>query len=302
MTAGPAPAGTARHAARTRPVLWNGQPVRARLLQMRLWMLILGLVGVGLVAGAYDAITQIHWTFGPLGVDWSLKGWWDAGTWWPGFLGHWPDYRHGAFRDQYEPAVAVVFVLGLAAGPAYWRHRLPAWQVAGRLGLILVLGAGLGILGVYLRDFGLPGAWARGMTAAGRPGYVLPHTGILGRISAFTLAWGALMGLALHWVWGPAGATIQGYWADRLADRGRAAGSVAWYVKLPCLPPTTRERYSQLYLDPSIELARPGRSSRWLLGLVTAALVLDVALGLTGKYWAGHGHTVPYLFPGKARP
>lgn len=295
------PATAARHA-RPRPLLWTGQPVKARAFQMRMWSLIIGLLGVGLIAGGYDAILQIHWTFGPLGIDWTAKAWWDAGTWWPRQLGHWPDYRHFSFRDMYEPAVATVFVMSLIAGPSYWRHRLPAWNVALRVAGVLLVGLALGILGVWLRDFELPGAWATATAAAGRPGYNWDGAFYWpGRLSAFTLLWGALvMGTALHWLWGPAGATIQGYWIDRLADRGRERERVAWYIRYPATPPTVRERYSQLWLDPSIQIAMPGKANRWLFGTITLAVVLLILLGLTGKYWAGHGHAVPYLFPGKA--
>lgn len=276
-----------------KPVLWNGKRVRARALQTRLWAALIGLLGVGLIAGLYYALWQMHWTFGPLHIDWSLKAFWDAGSFWPKGIGHWPDYRHGGFRDQLEPAIATVVILSALAGPKLWAMHVGPVNLAARLVLLLVAGVVLGCLGVYLRDFGLPTAWAR----AHGPDW----TGWFawaGRLSLFTLAWGALMGFVLHTLWGPAGATIQGYWVDRLADRGRARGRVPLYVRLPLAPPVIRERYSWLYMRPAITLAQPGRANRWLFASITLFVVLTIALGITAKYVIAHGTTIPYLAPG----
>jgi hypothetical protein len=288
-----------------KPVLWNGKRIKGRALQTRLWAALIGLLGVGLIAGVYYAIWQMHWTFGPTGISWSLKRWWDAGDWWPATLGHWPDYRHDAFRNQLQPALATVLILSALAGPKLWAMRVGPVNLALRLLALLVLGVGLGVLGVYLRDFGLPGAWAHGWAAAGRPGY--SWTGAFywaGRLSLFTLAWGALMGFVLHLLWGPAGATIQGYWVDRLADRARERGRVPLYIRLPLSPTVVRERFSWLYMRPEIELSRPGRLPawaiawlRWLAAAVTLGVFLTIALGLLAKYWIAHGHTVPYIAP-----
>ncbi len=290
---------------KARPLLWDGQPVRARLAQMRLWMVILGLAGVALVAGFYDGILQVDWHVHIGQVDFQLfylKPWWDAGSWWPHFLGHWKGYRDYAFRNELEPALAVVFIMSLVAGPAYWDRRQASWKIGIRFVLLVVAGIGLGVLGFWLADFGMPGLWAHAATATGHRGYTLDGAfSWAGRASLFTLAWGAAMGLVLHRIWGPAGATIQGYWTDRIADKGRERGHVAWYVRLAFSWPTLRERYSQLYLDASIKLARPGRVSRGLIATILFVVVLLVALGATGKWWAGHGHIVPYLFPARAK-
>ena len=131
-----------------------------------------------------------------------------------------------------------------------------------------------------------------------RPGYTLNRSfSWAGKLSAFTLAWGIGMGIVLRKIWGPAAATIQGYWTDRLADRARDHGRPAWYVRWPATWPTFRERYSQLYLDPSVHLARPGRANRFAFALAILVVVLLIILGAAGKYVAGHGHPVPYLFP-----
>jgi len=284
------------------PVLWNGEHIKGRWLQTRVWGAILGVLVVGLIAGIYFALWQVNWYVhvGPVHFGlFNLKRSWDGGTWWPSWLGHWADYRHYAFRDELEPAVATLIVLSLLAGEKYWKYRLPAWQVAVRVVAVLVLAIGLGVLGVYLRDFGLPGAWAHSATAAGHPGYNLRSGfGWAGKISLFTLAWGALMGFVLHRLWAPAGATIQGYWTDRLADRGRGRKHPAWYIRWPFSPPVVRERYSELYLHPEITIAKPGKASRWLIGIITFVVVLLVPLGLLAKWGIGAHHVhVPYLAP-----
>jgi hypothetical protein len=241
----------------------------------------------------------MHWTFGFLGISWSLKRWWDAGGFWPGFLGHWPDYRHYAFRDQFEPAVATILVLSVLAPARYWGRRVGLANLIARLLAVLVGGILLGVLGVYLRDFGLPYVWAHTASKTGHTGYNLNGSfSWAGKLSLFTLAWGALMGFVLHTLWGPAGSTIQGYWVDRLADRGRERQRVAWYIRGPFAPPLIRERYSELYLDPSIEIAKPGKANRGLLSTITFAVALAIVLGLTAKYWIAHGHTIPYIAPG----
>ena len=62
-------------------------------------------VGATAVAGWYYGTWEVHWYL-PAGPEWlrrgiDLKGWWDAGTWWPRWLGHWDLYRHVAFRNQF---------------------------------------------------------------------------------------------------------------------------------------------------------------------------------------------------------
>ena len=230
---------------------------------------------------------------------WNLKPWWDAGHFWPRQIGHWPDYRHTAFRDQLEPAGASIFIGALIAGPAVWKYRISGWQVGVRLTLLLVAAMCLGVLGVYLRDFGLPGLWAHTAAVAGRPGYTLDGSfSWAGKLSPFTMVWGFGMGYVLRKIWGPAAATIQGYWIDRLADRGRDRRRPAWYVRWPVSWPTFRERYSQLYLDSSVHLARPGRTNRFAFMLALLVVVLLIALGATGKWVAGHGTRCPTSSPG----
>lgn len=285
------------------PVLWNGERIKGRWLQTRFWAALIGLLGVGLIAGLYFGIGQVDWFvhIGPVHFQvFYLKPGWDAGTWWPSWIGHWADYRHYAFRDQLEPAIATVLVLSVLAGEKYWNYRLKAWQVAGLVIALIACAVVLGVCGVYLRDFGLPGLWAHAASGLGHPGYSLRGAfAWAGKASLFTLAWGALMGFALHKLWAPAGATIQGYWTDRLADgaRTRNPERPPWYVRYPFSAPVIRERISYLFTHPKIQLAKPGRTGRWIIATVTFAVVLLIALGLLAKYGIGHGLHVTYLAP-----
>jgi hypothetical protein len=173
--------------------------------------------------------------------------------------------------------------------------------------VIIAVTFALGIAGVWLLYFGGPDAWHHLFGS-----YVLPGTKWLGYGSVGQLALGSGIGLILHRYWAPIGATLQGGELDRVVDRWQsliknAAISIdeavrlnnaglhilpAW-VRLPLAPPVIRERFSERWRDnPNITI-RPGH--RLALALMTALVTL---LGLIGHYWAGAGHTVPYLFPG----
>src|SRR5215469_16248191 len=107
-----------------KPVLWNGNRIRHRWLQTRAWAAILGLFGVGLIAGLYFGISQVHWYIHIGSFYWAgfdLKAGWDAGMGvvhphsWLINAGNWDDYRH-AYRNIGLPAFAVMGALSITGG------------------------------------------------------------------------------------------------------------------------------------------------------------------------------------------
>jgi hypothetical protein len=303
---------TAEVAAQARTTLWNGRHIHGYAIQFRCWALISGLIFAGAVAGLYFGLWEVHWRLflGP--IRWNgfwLKPWWDAGTWWPKALGHWPLYRHVAFRDQLEPGIGCLGALTVVAKPKWWGVRIGVVNLGARLAAVLVLTIGLGVLGVWLNYFGLPWAWAHAASAAGRPGYNLDGAfSWAGKTSLFILVWGiAVMGPVLHRVWAPAGATIQGFILDRSADRARdrmrdsGRERIPLWVRKPAAPPNLRLRWSGLYLlpDNGLPLVQAGLVKKTVLRLIVAGFAWLVILGIIGHYVVGVGGIpVPYLVGG----
>jgi hypothetical protein len=302
---------TEQVAAQVRDTLWNGKRIHGYAIQYRYWALIVGLIGASAVAGWYFGLWQVHWRIylGP--VRWKgfwLKPWWDAGTWWPRWLGHWPLYRHIAFRDQLEPGIGCLLALSVMAKQKWWGVRVGVVSIGVRIVLVLALTVGLGTLGVWLDYFGLPWLWGHAASAAGHPGYNLDRQFTwAGHLSLFILVWGiGVMGPVLHRVWAPAGATINGSMLDRSADRHRDRAAAdnrehipAW-VRLPISAPNLRYRWSGLYLlpDDGRTLAEGGLLKRTLITLGVAGFAWLVILGIIGHYLKGvGGMSIPYLAP-----
>lgn len=279
----------------------NGKPIRLHWAQTRIWALAAGLLAAGYVAGLYFGFWEVHWTFGFLRVNWDLKRWWDAGTWWPRFIGHWALYRHTAFRDQLEPGIGTLIALTVVVrNSKLWQTRVGPARLILTPPLILVACIVLSALGVYLNYFGLPDAWAHITSAVGHPGFTLDRDfQWAGKLSLFMLLWGVGIGFVLHRLWAPVGATLQGSLVDWLADRAHTRGRVPVWVTHPFSPPPTRERFMQLYDDCDATTAEPiSTAMKWLIAIFLVQVVLVTLLGLMGHYYVGvlH-HTVPYLAP-----
>lgn len=280
----------------------NGHRIRFYWLQTHAWALFWGLLAATYIAGLYFGFWEVPWTFGPLHVSWDLKQWWDAGTWWPRFLGHWALYRHTAFRDQLEPGLGTLVALTVVVrNSRLWEKRVGPARLVLTPPLVLAVTIVLSTLGVWLNYFGLPDAWAHVTAALGHPGFALDGWfSWAGKLSVFTILWGVGIGVVLHKLWAPVGATLQGSAVDWLADRAHARKRVPVYVKEPLSPPPARERFMQLYDDSDATTAVPVSTlMRWLVALFLVQFILVTALGITGHYWIGvlH-HTVPYLAPG----
>lgn len=310
----------ARALSKSEAPLLSGKPVRFRTVQSAIWSVVAGLVGAAFTSGLYDAIFQIHWYIHIYSVHvelFYLKRWWDDGM---GFIHSrsWPLYRHTAFRDLPAPAFATMAVQTMLAKRKWWGVRVSALRVATAPLGVIALTFGLGVLGVWLLDFGGPAAWHYFF-----PGTVLPGTKWLGDVSAGELILGYIIGRILHRYWAPVGATLQGYQLDRSVDRWqgkilKAGITVDQAVRLnnaglrilpvwerrPIAPPVIRERFAEMWRNNETVSFRDGRSRsaavafKVAVSAVTLISVLTVLLGFVGHYWAGTGHTVPYLFPG----
>jgi hypothetical protein len=307
--------------------LLTGKNVRFRFGQSAYWGIIAGLMGAAVIAGFYDGLWEINWYVhvGPVHFEiFYLKNWWDN-------LIHyqwWTLYRHGAFRDLAEPAIATVGVKTVMASRKYWDTRIGGWEVAGRGLAVLGLTFALGIAGIWLIDFSLPWAWAHVASAVHHPGFKL-SAHFLGKLSVPQLVLGlGVIGPIVHRVWAPAGATLQGALMDRAVDRRQSvvqqasadlAASIpgngksismdeavvidraGWHiipvwVRLPLVPPIIRERFSEMWRGNQAVQTRKGR--RAVIMILAFFLFLVMCLGMVGAHWAALGHTVPYLFPG----
>jgi hypothetical protein len=283
----------------------NGEPIKARGFQLGVWTVIGIILGPALIAGAYYAFWQMHWTFGFTGISWSLKHWWDLGTFWPRWIGHWVLYRHLAFRDLLEPATATMVVKTFLANSKTWKLRAGPARLILTPPALLAAAIALGSAGVWVLYFGAPDAWHWVFTQLGHPHYRMeagPLQDFLAHSDWEVLAWGIGMGLVLHWFWAPVGATIQGFYVDRGVDRLQVAAKAhrrvrfPLWVVYPIAPVQIRERFSWLW-DRNVAVKQRDPVSKGLIWVVTAVVILLTLLGLLARYWFSKGHYMPYLNP-----
>lgn len=258
-----------------RPQLANGGRVHFRKSQMTLWSVVAGVLGAGFIAGLYFGVLQADWH-----VFW-LKPWWDGlfkAPWWP-------VYRHTAFRDIPEPAFATMGVLTLLAKEKYWDKRVSNLRLATAPFILIILTFALGIGGTWLLHYGLP-ASVRSALAWNAAG---------------DLILGFIIGRILHVFWAPVGATLNGRILETQADKAATRKKVPVWVRLPLVPPVVRERFSVLYgksRKVTGDLFRGDKWQRWIIAVIVVVSVLITILGLAGHYWAGTGHTIPWIMKG----
>jgi hypothetical protein len=287
--------------AKPRALLLSGKPVRMRSVQSLYWSVLVGLVFGAAVFGLYDAVTQVAWVPGH-----SLKASWDSSGFGLVHSGNWPRYRHLAFRDVAGPAIATMGIATLLSKPRWW-NAPPASPLRILTAPLVIITAtfALGVLGVYLVFFGLPDAWHHLFGA-----YTVPGTKWLGYLSAGNFIIGFVITKVLHRYWAPVGATLNGFLLDRSVDRWQrnaarhglsadvavSAGEIPAWEKLPLAPPVLRERFAVLWRT-NATLSH-GTARTWAYAAVIVVFALLVILGMLGHYVAGHGISVPYLFPG----
>lgn len=298
---------------KSQALLLTGDWVHGRLVQSVYWSAAAALLGAAFVSGLYDGILQVHWYVhvGSFYLElFNLKYGWDhlfPYNWWP-------LYRHAAFRDIAAPAVATMAVKTLLASRKWWDKRVGNARLLTAPLVVVVLTLGLGVLGVWLTDFAFPAVWAWACSELGHPGFKVSAR-FLGTLSASQIILGIVIGQVVHRYWAPVGATLQGASLDRAVDRRQAIVGAAgvstdealridaagWrivpaWVRLPLSPPVIRERFAEMWRGNAAVKIRRGHGK--VIALATAFVVLVTLLGLVGHYWAGAGHTVPYLFPG----
>jgi hypothetical protein len=270
---------------------------------------VIGMTFACFVAGGYFGVLEQHWYIHIViahflfihHLDFNhgsgLKLWWDNLF----SSKAWPDYRH-ALRNYGEPSLGVMGARTVLAKSKYWAIRISNAEVVARILAVLVLTFALALLGTYLLDFGLPGLWAHAAAASGHRGYTwdAAFAGI-GTVSPGKLLVGFLIGLVLHKVWAPAGATIQGVVLDRAVDKAQTPtrrhphGHVPLWEKLPLAPPVIRERFAMLWQQN--EVVEEVRPHRRVISFIVAFFVLVALYGALAKFVIPHGIKIPYMNP-----
>ena len=298
--------------------LLSGEYVRARTLQMLLWSIVAGLLAAQFVFGLYDGTMEVNWYVhvGPVHFEiFYLKPGWDKNCFGLVNSGNWPTYRHLAFRDIAGAALATMAVQTLLSKPKWWDKRVGTLRIVTGPLVVIALTFGLGVLGVYLAYFGLPDLWAHAFTAFGHPGFKVNRLSVLSKLSLDQLLIGFIIGRVLHRYWAPIGATLQGGMLDRSIDRwqdkirkvgmsledavkysNRGLHVLPRWEYRPVVPPVLRERFAVMWYK-NVSVNVRSAHGRVLLA-VTVFVVLVTLLGVVGHYVAGHGVSVPYLFPG----
>ena len=267
-------------------VLVNGHHIRFRREQMIAWGVIAGLCGAAFVAGGYYLLLEQLWHIHIVIAHFlfihhldfnhgsSLKLWWD--NLFP--YKSWPAYRHG-LRNLGEPAIAFLAVGTLLAPPKYWDVRLPGWQLGARLIALIVVAVAAITGGVWLlTNFSWPVAHDAFSWQYLALGFLISH-------------------VLLRPIWRPAGATLNGYALDAMAER--AGGKTPLWVRKPLAPPVDRERFALMQADPdnrhSERLEQQSTASLVLVTALFVIITLVTIIGFIAHYWIGTGHTLPYL-------
>lgn len=266
--------------------LLSGHYVHFRTEQMIGWGVVVGLLGACFFAGLYFGLWEVNWHI------FYLKPWWDAGSFWPRWLGHWVVYRHAAFRDLAEPEGFIMFLGILLAKPSHWNDRCSTFRLIVSPVILVVLAAVLNVAGVWLLNFGLPA----------------PAVSFFASYSLGTLILGFAIGhFVLRPFWAPVGALLQGNAIDQAVVFYRRWGRTPVWEKLPVSPPVVRERFAARYRKgvSAVQVSRTAsrwhklaaRSMPYVLSFVTLVIVLLTVLGGMAKYGFAHGWHVPFLYP-----
>jgi hypothetical protein len=243
-------------------------------LQVTLWIAVGGALGAGLIAGIYFGFSQCNWHW------FYFKPAWDhlfPEAWWP-------VYRHTAFRDIPEPAIATLVVMTVLAKKKSWDKRVGILRMVTAPFVVLAITFGLGIAGTWVLN-----------DAFGHP--------ILTTFSAGNLILGIIIGQLVHRYWAPVGATLQGQLLEAPAARAAARRQVPGWVRLPVMAPQLRQRMAKAYLDvrnPDVSTSEPPRWHRRLLVAGATVFLLVSFFGLFAHYGVGTFHlTIPWLMPVK---
>jgi hypothetical protein len=268
-----------------RRILVNGRPIRLRWLQQIIWSFVAANVGALIISALYYIFVQLRWQVGGHTILY-LKPDWDHLF---SFRG-WKTDRHD-IRNVYEALLATLFVKSLLANWRKTRWRAPAWYVVLSPILIVVVAFPIVAAGIWLINYGLPGAWhaAFGHRVLHNPVHLPYRLDWLGTyLAGFPwqpLVLGVLAGLVVHRVYAPAGNTVQLHFIDRSVDRTRdaiAAGEQNPHRHLPRWPwpPVIRERAAWIMQN---DLPVPDRthSIAWAVRIM---IVIFAGLAIYGAY------------------
>lgn len=267
----------------------NGKHIHFRFGQTLAWTTIVGLLGASFIAGVYLLGLETHWFFHAGSLFWNG---WDFKHRWDYLFSFksWTLYRHG-IRNLLEPALFVMAGKTLLAKPKYWGHQASSARLILTPPLLVVLATGLAVGGVWLLDFGLPELWRHLFGT-----YAVTAPGAIANSSWQTILLGLLIGLVLHPIWAPVGATLQGFEIDRSVDKFRARTSdrLPLWVRFPLAPPVVRERFCNI-LETDTETGNPSASRKWVLILVSVLIVLVTLVGVVAKFYLAKGNTLGFF-------
>jgi hypothetical protein len=224
----------------------------------------------------------------------------------------WPAFRHAAFRDIPEPALALMAVQTLLAPDKY--EPVSTRRIIVSPLVVIFATFALGALSVWLVDFAFPDLWHWAVSAQGHPGDKLEHSAWMGRWSLGVIIPGFVISRLLRLYWAPVGATLQGFILDSIIDRKQVIVRkcdgltpakaveydrngwhiIPWAIRLPLTPPVFRERFAKLWFANAVVSVRNARG-RLIAVIVFGALALFV-IGFIGHYLIGSAHVaVPYF-------
>jgi hypothetical protein len=196
--------------------LINGKPIRFRFFQQYVvWLVIVAVLGSALVAGGYFNLLEVNWHL------FYLKHWWDGGM---GVFhsASWFLYRHG-YRNDGEPAVAIMLISSFIASPKYWGRRVGRIRLVVTPFVLVIVAVALITGAIWLQYFGLPNMW-HAILGSDRVHLFHPKYWAI----AETLIFGFLIGRVLHPIWGPVGAHIQGFYVNRSLMRHQGGSLPLW--------------------------------------------------------------------------
>ena len=273
----------------------NGRPIRLRWLQQIIWSFVAANVGALIISALYYLFVELRWHIGSHTVLYLKHDWDNLFS----FHG-WAADRHD-LRNVYEAVLATLFVKSLLANWRKHDRRAPAWYVLISPLLIVIVTFPIVAVGILLINYGLPDVWHALFAhhALHNPVHLPHRLEWLGTyLSGYpwpALVIGVLAGLAAHWVYAPAGNTVQLYFIGRSVDRTRdaiAAGEDHPHRHLPRWPwpPVIRERAAWI-MDNNLPVPDRTRDIRLAVRVVTVVLAALFIYGGYVRYVIAKGHS-----------
>jgi hypothetical protein len=276
-------------------ILVHGRPIRLRWLQQIIWSFVAANAGALIISALYYLFVELRWHIGGHTILYLKHDWDNLFS----FHG-WAADRHD-LRNVYEAVLATLFVKSLLANWRKHDRRAPAWYVLISPLLIVIVTFPIVAVGILLINYGLPDVWHAlfAHRALHNPVHMPHRLEWLGTyLSGYpwqALVIGVLAGLAAHWVYAPAGNTVQLYFIGRSVDRTRdaiAASEDHPHRHLPRWPwpPVIRERAAWI-MDNNLPVPDRTRDIRLAVRVVTVVLAALVIYGGYVRYVIAKGHS-----------